>query len=105
MSQTRLDLLLESLATDGDDPFVTYAIAQEYRGLGKLPEAEHWFTRTLELAPDYIAAYHQWGAVLAEEGRLEEAKEKLRAGIELARRLGRKHDAAEMTDLLDTLEE
>ncbi len=104
MTEDRLAALERFVREDPSDPFNHYALGLEYlnrrdhdRALAALKEA-------LRADPAYIAAYHQLGLLYAETGRRAEAREALNEGIRAARSVRDAHAAAEMTEILDTLE-
>jgi len=54
--------------------------------------------------PDYIPGYHQWGILLHDLDRDEEANQILATGIETANRLSNTHARDEMVQLLEDIE-
>ena len=70
------------LAEDPDDAFLRYGLAMEYRNAGDLEGAVREFRELIAVNPDYAYAYFHGGQTLEKLGRLEEAGEMYRAGIE-----------------------
>ena len=80
-----------------------YGLAQEYLQGGQLEQALEQFRELLRLNPNYAAAYYHTGQTLEKLGRLEEAKQIYRQGIELTGRLGDEHAKSELQAALDLL--
>ena len=96
--------MLEQLTTSGKaDSFAWYALALEYRSMGRIDDALRAFTSLREQDSDYVPAYQMAGSMLASEGRTEEARTWLEAGIVVARASGQDHARAEMQEMLDGL--
>ncbi|MFI4876834.1 MAG: tetratricopeptide repeat protein [Blastopirellula sp. JB062] len=91
------------LADDPDDSFLLYGLAMEYRKEGAHHEAIARFDQLVQQAPPYVPAFFMAGQMLAEAGRIDEARAWLRRGIEEANRQGNAHAAGEMAELLMTL--
>ncbi len=91
------------LKEDPDDVFLNFGLAMELAKRGLAEEALARFDRVLELDPAYLAAYSQKSAVLIAEGRRDEARVVLEAGVKAARAANDAHIAAEMQKTLDTL--
>lgn len=99
----RLKQLEEMLAQESDDAFTRYALALELRKLGRINESLDQFEQVIGQHPDYVPAYFMIGQLLADEGRTEDAKQRLREGIAMAQRAGDAHAQGEMQDYLDDL--
>jgi predicted Zn-dependent protease len=99
----RRDQLLELLKSDPDDVFLLYALAMACLSDGEIQEGLQLFDRVIERDPNYVAAYFQKGQVLARESTAQEARDVIRRGIEVARRMEDEHAAGEMTAFLETL--
>jgi predicted Zn-dependent protease len=99
----RLEMLLKMTSDPGTDSFTWYALAMEQRGLGRIDEALATFARLRSQDPGYVPGYQMCGAMLAEAGRRQEAKEWLAAGIEVARKRGNAKAEDEMQQVLDGL--
>src|SRR5688500_12838654 len=57
-------------------------LGQLHEARSELREAEHYYRDTIALAPDHLSAYVYLGAMLARNGRLEEAEVIHRRGTE-----------------------
>ena len=96
----KLEKLLEQ---DPDDVFLNFGLAMELAKRGLVDEALARFDRVLELDHAYLAAYSQKGAVLIKQGRRDEARVVLQAGVKAAQLANDAHLAADMQRTLDTL--
>lgn len=102
MEQTRIEFLRECIQNNPDDTFARYALGMELRH--PAPE-EAWthFEYLLSHYPDYSATYYQAGIFLAEQGRVEEARQIFLRGIEVTKRQGNVHAQNELQAALDEL--
>ncbi len=99
----RLDQLQEMLTQEPDDAFIRYALALELKKHGRTDEALDQFEQVIGRHVEYAPAYFMMGQLLAEEGRVEDAKQRLREGVAMAQRAGDSHAQGEMQDYLDSL--
>lgn len=99
----RREQLEELLAGEPDDVFLNYGLAKAYAAEGNVEAALRQFDRVLALDPNYVAAWFQKGQTQAEHGETEAARETLRRGIEVARRVGDAHAEGEMNGFLQML--
>jgi len=103
MASTRLEILKNMVAQNPNDSFSRYGLAMEYRNSGDLEGAVCEFRALIAVNPDYAYAYFHGGQTLEKLGRLEEAGEIYRAGIESAGRAGDRHAREELQGALDLL--
>jgi tetratricopeptide (TPR) repeat protein len=103
MASTRLDMLKSMVAQNPNDSFLRYGLAMEYRNGGELEAATAEFRALMAGAPDYVAAYYQAGQTLERMGRLEEAREAYKKGMEAAARKGDSHARGELAGALELL--
>ncbi|HET7102508.1 MAG TPA: tetratricopeptide repeat protein [Terracidiphilus sp.] len=96
--------LKEILALDGKSSLARYGLAMELAGQGKTDEALREFATLQANDPNYSAAYFMAAQTLARVGRMPEAIEQLRRGIECARGTGNSHALSEMQAMLDDLD-
>ena len=99
-NRKQLEQLLES---DPDDVFLQYALAKACVSEGDVETGLSLFQSVIDRHPDYVPAYFQKGQALAERGRIAEAGDILRLGVEAARKTGDRHAESEMTAFLDAL--
>ena len=102
-SKSRRQKMEEFLARNPNDAFSRYGIALECLRENDLPGAEAHFKTLLDANPDYVPGYQMYAQTLAENGRAEDAKTLLTAGIAAATRQGNQHARSEMEGLLAQL--
>jgi predicted Zn-dependent protease len=96
--------LKEILALEPKNSFARYGVAMELAGRGETAEALVEFDTLLANDPGYTAGYFMAAQTLAAAGRVREAIERLKAGIECAERSGNRHALSEMQAMLDELD-
>jgi len=105
MSNSRLDILLQSLQQNPGDPFTRYLVALEYVKLYQASEAFAQFQILVEKHPDYVPTYYQYAITLEKEGRVNEARRIFQLGVTAAAKAGDWHAKSELMEALDLLEE
>ncbi len=95
-----LELLLDA---DPADVFLNYAVAMACASEGDPAEAVSRLDRLIDSHPDYVPAWFQRGQLLAGLGQVDEARQVLARGIEVASRVGDDHARQEMTEFLESL--
>ena len=100
----KIPLLKEILSQNPDDIFARYGLAMEYANQGETETALAEFNQLLTRNPDYTPGYFMAAQTLAKVQRIDEAKDRLRAGIATAVRTGNGHAQSEMQAMLDELE-
>ncbi|HTT40357.1 MAG TPA: tetratricopeptide repeat protein [Burkholderiales bacterium] len=97
MRSSPILLNLERLLAAGkDSALLRFGIGTEHWKAGDAQAAAEHLRRAVELDPDYSAAWKLLGQALARAGRLDDALEAYRRGIEAAERKGDKQAAREM---------
>jgi predicted Zn-dependent protease len=99
-NRKQLEQLLES---EPDDVFLQYAVAKACVSEGDVEAGLSRFQSVIDGHPEYVPAYFQKGQALAERGRVVEARDILKLGIEAARKSGDRHAESEMTEFLEAL--
>ena len=99
----RIEQLRKLIAASPEDPFPRYALALELKGKGDASAAARDLQELLERKPDYLAAYLMLGMLLTTLDRVEDARDALVRGQEIARRQGNAHTLSELTQALETL--
>ncbi len=97
-------MLSEILAANPADSFARYGLAMEHLSRGDSDAALSEFGKTTDANPDYVPAYQMSGQTLAKLHRSDDAKARLKAGLQAAERTRNSHAASEMQALLDELE-
>ena len=95
---------LEKLTREGSkDPFHWYALANDYKGAERWDEALQTYTTLRTQHPDYVPAYLICGQMLAGQGRTDEARAWLEAGVQAATRKNDSHALGEIQSALASL--
>ena len=102
-ARSRKQRIEEMLANDPADPELRYMLAMEHVSAGEDEEAVRCLREVSRLNRDYVPAYLQLGRALTRLGRDDEARAVLRAGVEVATRVGDSHAAGEMAGFLEAL--
>lgn len=100
MPDDRLTALLDFHRADPADPFVRYALAQEYLKRGDGEEALRAFEALVADRPDYVGTYYHLGKLYETLGRSDDAVRTYRAGIEAAGQTADLHARAELQSAL-----
>ncbi|MFO0551394.1 MAG: tetratricopeptide repeat protein [Polyangiaceae bacterium] len=80
---------LEKVNAEGKaDSFARYALALEYKSLGRIDDARTAFEALRAADPAYVPMYLMCGSMLADADRKDEARVWLEAGVDAARRAG-----------------
>lgn len=106
MAQTeksRREMLEQFVAQKPADAFARYGLALECAKLGDDSAAEAQFRKLIEMNPEYVAGYFQFGQLLSRLGRLDDARKTLSDGIVVAQKTGDIHARDEMQAALTLL--
>lgn len=103
-NNARITQLLRMLESDTADPFLYYALALEYAKEGHHSEAIHYYEKLIHMFPDYEATYLQYGNLLMELRRIEEAKAIYNKGLKVINNHNSKA-FLELSEALSLLEE
>ncbi|MDQ1470826.1 MAG: hypothetical protein QOJ99_2306 [Bryobacterales bacterium] len=103
MASNRVEILKSMLEQKPDDGFARYGLAMEYVRLGELDTAVEEFARLLSYSPGYAAGYFHGGQTMEKLGRIEEARELYRKGIEVTTASGDEHTRSELMGALGML--
>lgn len=96
----RLEMLEKMVSSPNADSFARYALAMEYRKLGRSADALRAFEQLRERDGDYLPQYLMAGQLLLQEGRRDEARAWLEQGIAVARRQGNGQALGELESAL-----
>lgn len=100
MANERIEALQQMLAADPKNSFVRYGLAMELVKGGALAQAVAEFETLLSFDPNYSAGYYHGGQTLEKLGKLDQARELYRRGVEVSRD---PHARAELQAALDIL--
>jgi len=101
--KSRRQVLEEFVAQKPDDAFSRYGLALECMNSGDSAAADEHFRALIERNAGYIPGYQMYGQFLANQRRIEEARNVLAAGIEAATKAGNQHARSEMEASLNDL--
>ena len=99
----KVAMLTEILKQNPADAFARYGLAMAYAAEGRAEDALQEFAETIARSPDYVPAYQMSAQELLKDGRSDEARERLQAGLAACQRSGNAHAASEMQAMLDEL--
>ncbi len=97
---SRFKALLDYHREDPDDPFVRYALAQEYLRLGETNTALGYFEGLIADHPDYLGTYYHLGKLYESLRRKDDALRTYRDGIKVAKQAFDTHARAELQGAL-----
>lgn len=103
MANNRLEILKSMVEQKPEDGFARYGLAMEYVRSGELETAMEEFTQLLSYNPGYAAGYFHGGQTLEKLGRIDEAREIYRKGIEVTTASGDDHTRSELIGALQML--
>ena len=103
-SQSRLEALKAMAEKKPGDAMIQYGLGTEYRKAGDLAAAAEAFKATVEINPEYTAAWQELGSVLAAMDDRAGAIRVLREGVETADRTGAWKAREHMKRILEELE-
>lgn len=96
MSDSRLQILLDYLKEDSEDTFTRFAIAMEYRKLGRPEEALAELKGLVTDSPQYVGAYLHLGNLYLESGDLVAAQRVYEKGVRIAEQQRDHHAKSEL---------
>lgn len=91
MAESRIESLKQLLEKNPNDSFPRYALALEYKALGRLQTAVRCLKEVIERDGNYIAAYRRLGQMNSMLNLSQEAKLNYRPGITVAEAFGDPH--------------
>jgi len=103
MASNRVEILKSMLEQKPEDGFARYGLAMEYVRSGELDTAVEEFARLLSYNPGYAAGYFHGGQTLEKLGRIGEARDLYRKGIEVTTASGDDHTRSELKGALEML--
>ena len=104
MNPQRIAQLRALIPQDSTDPFLPYALGQEYVSGEAWADAAAQFEACARDFPDYLPTYYHWGRVLIQVDEIQQAQMVLERGLVLARQQKDGKTALEIEALLEDLE-
>ncbi|MDG1261533.1 MAG: hypothetical protein P8O05_07215 [Flavobacteriales bacterium] len=80
----RVEMLLDMMQTDKNDPFLPYALSLEYVKSGQSSQSIELLQKLSASHPEYLPTYYQLGKLLEASGKFSEAIAVYRKGEQLA---------------------
>jgi predicted Zn-dependent protease len=102
--EERLSAFQQFAAARPDDPFTRYALAMQYRSMGRVAEAVQEFLELGRRTPDYVPTWLMLGQSLEALERGAEAAQAYRDGIAAATRQSNHHARSELEEALGQLD-
>lgn len=93
---SRIERLLEFLKEEKNDPFLYFALAQEFEKEGQLEKALENYLLLTKQFEDYVGTYYHLGHLYQELDNTEKALEIYSKGIQIATSLGDHHALGEL---------
>ena len=103
MKSDRIKPLLNLLKDNPDDPFLIFALAQEWMKTGRIDEALECYNKLLKTNPEYTATYYHLGKLYETTGELDLAAKTFKAGLERTKANGEHHAYSELEAALNLL--
>lgn len=94
-NSSRIELLLQFVKEEPDNPFNLYALALEYQNTD-MRKALEYFEDLLKNHADYLPTYYHAAALFVELGLIEEANQTYIEGIALAESQNNQHSLREL---------
>lgn len=86
-----------------DEPFVLFALAQEYAKKGDLTVAVQYYERLAATAPDYTGTYYHLGKLYEQLGETARAISVYQKGMEITRNKNDHHALSELQSALEMI--
>lgn len=102
---SRLNQIQQMLKDSPDDPFLRFALAQEYQRNKEHHKALECFEELVELQPGYTGTYYHLGKLYEVFNRPDDAVNTYKKGIDICRKAGATHDQSELQGALLELED
>lgn len=104
MKTERLKQLNSLLEASPNDPFLLYAIAKEYEGLGDMTTAAASYLNLCTHHPEYVGTYYHYAKLLEKQENYEEALRIYSTGMLVAKKVGDQHAHGELANAKLNLE-
>jgi tetratricopeptide (TPR) repeat protein len=102
---SRLQQLFQFLENSPEEPFLLFAIAKEYEGLGDADNALQYYVKLTHDAPYYVGTYYHLGKLYEKKQLFEEALKIYQQGMNVAQRAGDRHAYSELSGAKMDLED
>jgi tetratricopeptide (TPR) repeat protein len=99
----KLPQLLKMLERSPSDAFLLYGVGMEHKKRSDWPQAIEYFSKAIDVDPNYCYAYYQRGQVQEQSGDTDSAKQSYQCGIDAAKRTNDDHARSELEMALSML--
>lgn len=99
----RLEKLKEMAAQKPEDPFLQYAIAQEYAATEQYAGALAIYQTLVDKQPDYLPTYYQLGKLHEQLGQFGDAQRAYEQGMIVAQQQGNMKTLGELRAALEEM--
>ena len=96
MKTKRLKQLMTFLDNSPGEPFIVFAIAKEYEGLGDREKALEYYLKLESSDSDYVGTYYHLGKLYEQLNEDSKAFFTYKRGIEIAKNIGDQHSLSEL---------
>ena len=104
MNSERVKQLLKFLQQEPEDPFILYALANEYLG-HDLEKSKEYFDQLLTHHPHYLPTYYHAGHLYLKLEEVTKARQIYEKGIDLARQQNDQLALRELSSVYDQIVE
>ncbi|MBI3994870.1 MAG: hypothetical protein HY349_02710 [Nitrospirae bacterium] len=104
MVSEKIERIKKVLAAEPESEMLWFSLGQAYAAEDSAVLAVESFEKAIALKPDYTVVYEHLGGALEKIGKMDEAKEIYRKGIEVGRKTGDMIPLERMTARLHRLE-
>ena len=105
MKSNRLQQLFQFLEQSPNEPFILFAIAKEYEGMGDIDHALEYYLRLQQHHPDYVGLYYHLGKLYEYRQDFDQALATYNKGIEVAKAANDRHAWSELAEAKMMIEE
>ena len=102
---SRLQQLFQFLENSPEEPFLLFAIAKEYEGMGDTENAFKFYVKLTDDAPYYVGTYYHLGKLYEKNQLFDDALKTYQQGMNVAQRAGDRHAYSELSGAKTDLED
>lgn len=105
MTQGRILRLLDMVDQSPNDPFLLFALAQEYGKIQEIEKALQYYEMLTKQHPQYVGTYYHYGNLLHKNGQSENALSIIQTGINITNEAKDTHALNELRGLLAEIQD
>ncbi|GIV32941.1 MAG: hypothetical protein KatS3mg031_0476 [Chitinophagales bacterium] len=103
MARDILQELHNLLNQSPDDPFILFALAQEYGKRSQLDAALSYYLQLITAFPDYTGTYYHLGKIYERLGQYDNAIKTYQKGMDITQKKGDQHAYTELKAALSSI--